>query len=43
MYPGEELNVLVDIAKGKYSGIPEGLKERVNVELKIRESKANKI
>lgn len=43
LYPGPELNVLVDIAKGRYSGIPEGLKERVNVELKIRESKANKI
>jgi len=35
LYPGPELRVLVDIAKGEYSRIPQGLKERVNVELRI--------
>ncbi len=39
LYPGPELGVLVDIAKGQYSDIPEGLKERVNVELRISKSK----
>jgi len=38
LYPGPELRVLVDIAKGKYLGIPKGLKERINVELKIRKT-----
>ncbi|MHC4457239.1 MAG: tRNA-dependent cyclodipeptide synthase [Planctomycetota bacterium] len=37
LYPGPELRVLVDIAKGKYLNIPQGLKERINVELKICE------
>ncbi len=40
LYPGPELNVLVEIANGKYQNVPQGLKERVNVELHIRESKA---
>jgi tRNA-dependent cyclodipeptide synthase len=39
LYPGPELTVLVDIAKGQYSDIPQGLKERVNVELRISKSK----
>lgn len=38
LYPGPELNVLVDVAKGKYLGVPKGLKERINVELKIYEN-----
>ena len=41
LYPGPELRVLVDIAKGKYSRIPQGLKERINVELRICEGKAD--
>lgn len=39
LYPGPELAVLIDIAKGRYSDIPEGLKERVNVELRVGKSK----
>ena len=35
LYPGPELCVLTEIAKGKYSAVPKGLKERINVELKI--------
>lgn len=35
LYPGPELSVLVDIAKGRYPNIPQGLKQRINVELKI--------
>ena len=35
LYPGAELCVLAEIAKGEYSAVPKGLKERVNVELKI--------
>jgi tRNA-dependent cyclodipeptide synthase len=35
LYPGPELRVLVDIAKGKYQHIPKGLKERINVELSV--------
>lgn len=38
LYPGPELRVLVEIAKGKYSHIPEGLKKRINVELQICKS-----
>jgi tRNA-dependent cyclodipeptide synthase len=34
LYPGPELKVLEEIAKGIYQGIPEGLKDRINVELK---------
>ena len=41
LYPGPELSVLVDIAKGKYQGIPEGLKDRINVELQITRNKAD--
>ena len=43
LYPGPELCVLVDIAKGNYSRVPDGLKERINVELSISESKAEPI
>lgn len=39
LYPGPELRVLVDIARGKYSQIPRGLKQRINVELRISDSK----
>jgi len=35
LYPGPELRVLREVAKGKYPGVPRGLKERVSVELKI--------
>ena len=35
LYPGSELSVLVEIASGKYSGVPKGLKERISVELKV--------
>ena len=35
LYPGSELHVLVEVAKGKYKAVPEGLKKRISVELKI--------
>lgn len=35
LYPGPELRVLVEVAKGKYSTIPEGLKKRISVELRV--------
>jgi len=38
IYPGPELGVLVDIAKGNFSNIPEGLKKRINVELQIEKT-----
>lgn len=41
LYPGPELRVLIDMARGKYRPIPEGLKKRVNVQLRISEGKAN--
>jgi len=41
LYPGPELRVLVEIAKGKYSHIPQGLRKRINVELQICESRAD--
>ncbi|MHC4186606.1 MAG: tRNA-dependent cyclodipeptide synthase [Planctomycetota bacterium] len=40
LYPGPELRVLVDIVKGKYQNIPKGLKERINVELRVDEEVA---
>jgi len=40
LYPGPELGVLVDIAKGKYLHVPEGLTKRINVELAIHPSGA---
>lgn len=40
LYPGPELNVLVDIAKGNFKDVPAALKERINVELKISEKEA---
>ena len=38
LYPGSELNVLVDIACGRFLAVPRGLKERISVELKVSES-----
>jgi len=35
LYPGLELRVLAEVAKGRYPRVPAGLKDRVNVELKI--------
>jgi tRNA-dependent cyclodipeptide synthase len=35
LYPGPELRVLVEVAKGKYYTIPEGLKKRISVELEV--------
>jgi len=40
LYPGRELGVLVDIAKGQYVRVPEGLAKRINVELAIHPSGA---
>ncbi len=38
VYPGPELGVLVDIAKGNFSNIPVGLKNRINIELHVDKS-----
>jgi tRNA-dependent cyclodipeptide synthase len=38
VYPGPELNVLVEIAKGSFKDIPAGLKKRINIELQIDKS-----
>ena len=35
LYPGSELRVLVNVARGEYSNVPRGLTERFSVELKI--------
>jgi tRNA-dependent cyclodipeptide synthase len=35
LYPGPELRVLAEVARGEYPSVPAGLKGRVNVELKI--------
>ncbi len=40
LYPGPELGVLVDIAKGEYARVPQGLTKRINVELAIHPSGA---
>jgi len=42
LYPGPELCVLTEMSKNKYPNIPSGLKERINVELKIHQSKAKR-
>ncbi|MBN1818262.1 MAG: tRNA-dependent cyclodipeptide synthase [Sedimentisphaerales bacterium] len=34
LYPGPELDVLVEVSRGAYDGIPVGLKKRINVELR---------
>ncbi|NLH15450.1 MAG: tRNA-dependent cyclodipeptide synthase [Phycisphaerae bacterium] len=34
LYPGPELEVLVKVASGAFANIPQGLRQRVNVELK---------
>ncbi len=36
VYPGEELSALAEIANGKYPDVPEPLKRRKNVELKLK-------
>ncbi len=41
LYPGPELSVLVDIAKGRFPHIPAGLKDRISVELRISDSRAD--
>jgi tRNA-dependent cyclodipeptide synthase len=35
LYPGCELHVLAEVAKGRFPNVPAGLKNRINVELKI--------
>jgi tRNA-dependent cyclodipeptide synthase len=35
LYPGSELRVLAEVAKGRYPRVPKGLKDRISVELKI--------
>jgi tRNA-dependent cyclodipeptide synthase len=35
LYPGSELHVLAEIAKGRFPDVPSGLKKRINIELKI--------
>lgn len=35
LYPGPELRFLAEVARGEYPAVPTGLKNRVNVELKI--------
>ena len=42
-YPGPELRVLAEVAKGRYSGVPIGLKERISVELKIHRISAHRL
>ena len=41
LYPGPELQVLEDIAKCKHTAVPTGLKQRVNVELRISQNSSN--
>jgi len=36
IYPGPELHCLVEIAKGNFQAIPSGLKQRINVEVKVQ-------
>ncbi|MFH1371840.1 MAG: tRNA-dependent cyclodipeptide synthase [Planctomycetota bacterium] len=35
LYPGSELRVLAEVARGRYPRVPKGLKNRISVELKI--------
>lgn len=35
VYPGPELGILVDVAKGNFKQIPTGLKNRINIELQV--------
>lgn len=37
LYPGSELRVLAEVAKGRYPDVPKGLKNRISVELKIHQ------
>lgn len=39
LYPGSELRVLTEVAKGRYPNMPMGLKNRINVELKIHQKR----
>ena len=42
VYPGPELSVLEEIAKGKYQDVPPPLKHRINISLRVRKiSKSN--
>ena len=43
LYPGPELHVLSEVAKDKLINVPQGLKERINVELKISDQKTELI
>ncbi len=40
LYPGPELHVLEDVAAGRFADIPQGLRERINVELSCGANKA---
>ncbi len=40
LYPGPELHVLVDVAAGRFADIPQGLRERINIELSCGANKA---
>ncbi|RKY05793.1 MAG: hypothetical protein DRP66_10105 [Planctomycetota bacterium] len=40
LYPGPELHVLVDVAAGRFGDIPQGLKDRINIELSCGTDKA---
>ncbi len=40
LYPGPELHVLVDVAAGRFADIPQGLRERINVELSCSANEA---
>ena len=42
LYPGCELHVLTEISNGRFPEVPAGLKNRINVELKIRRNEPNK-
>lgn len=43
LYPGPELHVLSEVAKSAFINVPQGLKERINVELKISDQKTERI
>lgn len=36
IYPGPELHCLLEVAKGNFQAIPPGLKQRINVEVKVQ-------
>jgi len=41
LYPGPELKVLEDVARGMYIDAPAGLKKRINIELKVNQGSSN--